>query len=230
MNVKDGRVLGQLRLSQQLNDELTLRLQGGYYEGFQSYRSLWLHEYYKQIGNLPIFAGYPDVDPRGFQWNTQARWEYLPSSGYMEASIGFNRDHIAPSAEFERITVLGRDRIHSIVYRIATENVLTKRLRSMMEVMLTDTTDRQLRWSTQGSLNAALAETWVARLQAGASMENPSFDAWFTGITLEHDLNDAWLVSVFGRFYHDTGEIQNSLPSSNAPPGLTSYHLGVGVR
>ena len=68
------------------------------------------------------------------------------------------------------------------------------------------------------------------RLQAGAATENPSFDSWFTGLTVEHDLNDSWLISVFGRFYHDTGEIQNSLPASNAPPGLNSYQLGMGLR
>jgi len=230
MNVRNERILGQLRASQQINDDLTLRLQGGYYEGFQSYRALWLHEYYKQIGNLPIFAGYPEIDPRGYQLSTQARWEYLPGSGYLETGAGFYRDHIAPSAEFERITILGRDRIDSIIYRVATENVLTKRLRSLLELQLTDTTDRQLRWSLQGSLNAALSETWVMRWQTGAATENPSFNSWFTGLTLEHDLNDSWLLSFFGRFYEDTGEIQNSLPSSNAPPGLKSYHLGLGLR
>lgn len=230
LNARNERVLGQLRVSQQVNDHLTLRLQGGYYEGFQNYRALWLHEYYKQIGNLPIFDGYPEIDPRGYQLSTQSRWEYMPASGYLEAGIGFYRDHIAPSAEFERITVLGRDRIDSIIYRVATENVLTKRLRSLVELQLTDTTDRQPRWSIQGSLNAALSESWVMRFQAGAATENPSFDSWFTGLTMEHDLNDAWLVSFFGRFYHDTGEIQNSLPSSNAPPGLSSYQLGLGLR
>ena len=230
MNVRNERILGQLRASQLINDDLTLRLQGGYYEGFQSYRALWLHEYYKQIGNLPIFAGYPEINPRGYQLSTQARWEYLPASGYLEAGVGFYRDHIAPSAEFERVTILGRDRIDSIIYRVATENVLNKRLRSLLELQLTDTTDRQLRWSLQGSLNAALSESWVMRWQMGAATENPSFNSWFTGLTLEHDLNDSWLLSFFGRFYEDTGEIQNSLPSSNAPPGLKSYHLGLGLR
>ena len=230
MNVRNERILGQLRASRQITDDLTLRLQGGYYEGFQSYRALWLHEYYKQIGNLPIFAGYPEIDPRGYQLSTQARWEYLPASGYLETGLGFYRDHIAPSAEFERTTVLGRDRIGSVIYRVATENVLTKRLRSLVEFQLTDTTDRQLRWSLQGSLNAALSETWVVRWQTGAATENPGFNSWFSGMTLEHDLNDSWLLSLFGRFYEDTGEIQNSLPSSNAPPGLKSYQLGLGLR
>ncbi|MBT5925504.1 MAG: TlpA family protein disulfide reductase [Verrucomicrobia bacterium] len=224
------RVRAQFRISRELNDQLTLRGQMGYYDGFQSHRAFWLHEYYKQIGDLPFFGGYPDVDPRGFQLASQIRWEYLPASGYLEAGYGFFRDHIAPSAEFERVTVLGLDRIDSHMLRLATENVLNSRMRSLFELRLTDTTDRQVRWSAQGSLNTAITDQTVLRTQAGWTKENPTFDAWFAGITLEQDLGPSWMVSLFARYYHDTGEIQNSLTSSNAPPGLDTYHVGLGVR
>ena len=60
--------------------------------------------------------------------------------------------------------------------------------------------------------------------------ENPQFEALFVGMTLEHEFSPSWLGSVFGRYYHDTGEIQNSLPASNAPPGLDSYQVGIGLR
>ena len=224
------RVRTQFRLSRELNDKLTLRGQFGYYDGFQSHRAFWLHEYYKQIGDLPFFEDYPDVDPRGFQSGAQVRWEYLPASGYLEAGYGFFRDHIAPSAEFERVTILGLDRIDSHLFRLASENVLNARMRSLVELNLIDTTDRQLRWSAQGSLNTAITDETVLRMQAGWTKENPSFDAWFVGMTLEQDLGASWMVSLFARYYHDTGEIQNSLTSSNAPPGLDTYHAGLGVR
>ncbi|MDB4665076.1 TlpA family protein disulfide reductase [Verrucomicrobia bacterium] len=224
------RLLGQLRVDQEVREDLKLRLQMGYYRGFQSYRALWLHDYYAEIGRLPFLEAYPDVEPRGGQIGTQARWEYLSSGGFLEGGILLLRDHIAPSAEFERVTVIGRDRIDSVIYRLATENVLNARMRSLLEIQCADTTERQRRWSLQGSLNSALTESLVLRTQVGMATEKPDFDAWFAGLTLEHDLGNSWLLSAFGRLYHDTGELQPSIASSNAPPGLESYQAGIGLR
>ncbi len=226
----DDRVGVQANVTQSLSERLTWQGIGGYYEGFQNFRSLWLHEYYKQIGSVPFFGGYPDISPRGYQLGAQFRWEYLPATGYLEMNFGYYKDWIAPSAEFERITVLGRSVIDSFQYRLASENILGPRVRSLLELNLTHTAARERRYGVQHSLNIALAERWVFRTQAGWVTENPGFEAFFAGGTLEHELTSSWLVSVFGRFYHDTGEIQNSLPASNAPPGLDSYQIGLGVR
>ncbi len=201
-----------------------------YYDGFQSFRALWLHDYYQQIGELPFFGDYPDISPRGFQLGTQFRWEYLPATGFLEANFGFSKDWIAPSAEFEFETLFGLDVIDTFSYRLASENVLSPRLRSLVELQMADTKARERRYGIQGSLNAAVAESWVLRGQAGFVTENPEFEAYFVGVTVEHELSPSWLVSLFGRFYHDTGEIQNSLPASNAPPGLESLQLGLGLR
>ncbi|MCS1412210.1 MAG: hypothetical protein M2R45_05415 [Verrucomicrobia subdivision 3 bacterium] len=224
------RILAQLNATQPLHERVTWQGQAGYYDGFQNFRSLWLHDYYQQIGSLPFFGDYPDVSPRGYRLATQFRWEYLPATGYLEANFGYYEDWIAPSAEFERVTVLGRDVIDSFAYRLASENILSPRLRSLLELQMTDTVVREKRYGIQSSLNAALGDSWVLRTQGGWVTENPDFEAYFVGATLEHDLTESWLVSVFGRFYHDTGEIQNSLPASNAPPGLDSYQIGLGVR
>ncbi len=226
----EDQIRAQFRVSREVSDEITLRGQFGYYDGNQSHRTFWLQEYYKQIGSLPFFGGYPDVDPRGYQLGSQIRWEYLPASGFLEAGYGYFRDHIAPSAEFERVTILGLDRIDTHMLRLASENVLNSRTRSLFEVRLTDTSARQLRWSTQSSLNVAITDQTVLRTQFGWTKENPSFDAGFAGITLEQDLGPSWMLSLFARYYQDTGEIQNSLTSSNAPPGLKTYHVGTGFR
>ena len=226
----DDRVGFQANVTQSLNERLTWQGIGGYYEGFQNFRSLWLHDYYKQIGSLPFFGGYPDVSPRGYQIGTQLRWEYLPATGYLEVNFGYYKDWIAPSAEFERVTILGRSVIDSFQYRVASENVLSSRVRSLLELNLTHTAARERRFGVQHSLNVALAERWVFRTRAGWVTENPGFEAFYAGGTIEHELSPSWLLSLFGRYYHDTGEIQNSLPSSNAPPGLDSYQIGLGLR
>lgn len=50
------------------------------------------------------------------------------------------------------------------------------------------------------------------------------------GGTLECEVAPRWLVSLSGLYYHDTGEIENSLFISTAAPGLETYQGGLGLR
>lgn len=236
VSAKEDRKMAQLNLTHSLSDRVVWQGQTGYYDGFQNFRMLWLRDYYRQVYSID---GYPDVSPRGYQLGTQLRWEYLPASGYLEASFSYYKDWIAPSADRGPDGLeLGRGVIDSFAYRVASENVLSPRLRSLLEIQMTDTMAREKRWGVQGSLNAAISESLVLRAQGGWVTENPAseverskeFKARFVGATLEYNWTDAWLVSVFGRYYRDEGEFQNSLAPSNAPPKLKSYQVGLGTR
>ena len=81
-----------------------------------------------------------------------------------------------------------------------------------------------------GALNIAPAERWVLRLQAGATTEQPQFDAWFASITAEFAVADRVWIYATGRYYRDTGEIENALLFTSAAPGLWSRQAGVGLR
>lgn len=230
------RKMAQLNLTHSLNNRVVWQGQTSYYDGFQNFRMLWLRDYYQEVYSI---AGYPDISPRGYQLGTQLRWEYLPASGYLEANFSYYKDWIAPSAEDGPDGLeLGRGVIDSFAYRLASENVLSPRLRSLLEIQMTDTMAREKRWGVQGSLNAALGESLVLRAQGGWVTENPAseverskkFKAGFAAATLEYNWTDTWLVSVFGRYYCDEGEFQNSLPASNASPKLKSYQVGLGTR
>ncbi len=236
VSAKEDRKMAQLNLTHSLNDRVVWQGQTSYYDGFQNFRMLWLHDYYREVYSID---GYPDISPHGYQLGTQLRWEYLPASGYLEANFSYYKDWIAPSAELGPDGLeLGRKVLDSFAYRLASENVLSPRLRSLLEIQMTDTMAREKRWGVQGSLNAAISESLVLRAQGGWVTENPAseaerskeFEAFFVGATLEHNWTDAWLVSVFGRYYHDEGEFQNSLPASNASPELDSYQVGLGTR
>lgn len=225
-----NRILAQANLTHALSPRVIWQGITGYYDGFQNYRALWIAEYYRQIGALPFFDAYPDVSPRGYQLGTQLRFEYLPATGYLEATFAYYKDWIAPSAEFERETILGLSVIDSFSYRLASENILSPRIRSLLEFQLTDTAAREKRYGIQQSLNIAISERWVLRTLGGWVSENPGFQSYFVGMTAETELSDKWLISTFARYYHDTGEIQNSLPATNAPPGLESLFIGLGLR
>ena len=79
-------------------------------------------------------------------------------------------------------------------------------------------------------MNVALGERWVWRTSGGYTHEDPTLRAWFAGVTLEFEIAPRWLVNISGLYYHDTGEIENSLFISTAAPGVQTYQAGLGLR
>jgi len=236
----EDRFAGQATLQPKLAESFTLILSGGAYEGFQDYRRVWIDNYYRQQYNNPnlppIPPGYTEADPKG--WNVAAgfRWEYLPATGFLEARAGYNMDVVAPGYVVDTIPpipvplVRGEDRLHTPSLKLAFENVLRSRWRVLNEVQLRDTTERELRVSWQGSLNFAPAERWVLRSYAGYTAEDPKFEAWWLGTTLEFELSSRCTLVTDLHYYHDTGEVLDPLVLTSAAPGLESYGASVGAR
>jgi hypothetical protein len=226
--LEEHRVSGQLEGRFRVSERWTLLGSGGAYNGFTDYRSLWLTEYYRQqFSGIP---GYDRADPHGENGSAGLRWEYLPSSGFLQTDVSFLHDAIAPGYEIDFTGLTrGREDLASIVYHLGSENILTRRIRVQNDIRLTDTTDRDLRFAYLGAINVAIGEHWVARANVGFTHEEPSFRAVFTGLTLEVEPAQGWLISVSGRYYSDTGEIENALFSA-AAPGVDSWQVGLGVR
>ncbi len=227
-SVEERRVSGGLGGRAKLLDPLTLLVSGGLYEGFTDYRSAWLNEYYRQqFATLP---GYVPAAPKGENISFGLRWEYLPAAGFVQGDIGYSHDRTAPGYEIDFIG-LSRSRpdLYTASYHLAFENVLTRRIRVLNEFRLSDTTNREQRLGYQGSLNIAVDERWVVRAFGGYTQERPTFEAHYFGGTVAYEPADGWQVEVSGRYYHDSGEIENSLFSS-AAPGLDSWQVGLGVR
>lgn len=201
----------------------------GFYEGFTDYRSAWLAEYYRQqFATLP---GYEGADPNGWNLSTGVRWEYMPSTGFLQLDLAYLRDNIAPGYEIDFTGLFrGRETLHTYAIGLSTENVLTPRIRALNEVHLLDTTERGLRMTYQSSINLALGERWVWRSYGGLTLEEPEYEAYFVGTTLEFELTPSLLVAVNGRFYKDSGEIENSLLFSAAAPDIHSYQAGLSLR
>jgi hypothetical protein len=212
---------------------------GGIYDGYPDYRRVWIANRYRQKYANPAFPtiqGYKKPDPKGWNVSTGARGEYLPASGFAELKLGYAYERTAPgyadgSDALGNYRLLrGREQLDTESLGFSSENVLTTRLRALNEFTFIHTTARQLRFTYQGSLNLALGERWVVRGYGGVSTEAPRFDAYFFGATVEYELTSSLLLSVTGRYYKDTGEIENSLLTSSAGPPLESWEAGVGLR
>jgi thiol-disulfide isomerase/thioredoxin len=222
---------GTVSVRQAVTDKLTVLAGGGAYYGFTDFRSLWLANYYQQ--QFDFVPGYQTPYPKGFNFSSGLRWEYQPTTGFVEAGFLYAYDQIAPGYEFDpelNRAVHNDDVLRTYSPSLNFENVLTPWLRTLNEFRITFTTGRESRFAYRGSVNTALGENLVGRVSGGYTTENPTLRAWFAGGTLEYALTKNWLVNVSGLFYHDTGEIENSLFISTAAPGLTTWQGGPGLR
>ena len=222
---------GSVALRQTLGERLTLSAGGGYYSGFTDYRSLWLANYYRQ--QFFFLPGYARPDPHGFNASTGLRWEYQPTTGFIEAGFFYANDEIAPGYDFDPLlgqAEHGRDRLQTYSPSLKFENILTPRLRTLNEFQLTLTSGRETRFAYRGAANIALGERWTWRITGGYTREDPTLRAWNVGMTLEYEVAPRWLVSLSGLYYHDTGEVENSLFISTAAPGLAAWRGGLGLR
>ncbi|MBN1905239.1 MAG: TlpA family protein disulfide reductase [Deltaproteobacteria bacterium] len=225
----------QFNTSYSLDKNLAITAGAGFYDGYQTFRALWLNEYYRHIFDvleefIGELNGYENASPKGYNVSSGLRWEYIPDIGYVDAGISFQHDAVSPGYELGVTVTRLRDSYNTKSGHLAFENVITRRLRTLAEFRIDDTTNRELRYSLQGGLNYAMAENWVMRLNAGWSKESPGFRSKSISAVMERDWHGIWFASIFGRYYEDTSEIENAVISVAASPPLESYQAGIGLR
>ena len=238
-HLHENRFGGQANLRYSPLDRLTFLGTAGAYDGYPDYRRVWIANRFRQKYDNPNFTripGYEDPDPWG--WNTAAglRWEYLPLTAFAEVKLGYAFDQTAPGYEDstnsvgDYLLLRGPEDLDTKTLSFSSENVLTSWLRVLNEFAFIDTSNRELRFTYQGSLNAALTRRWVVRSYGGVSKEDPQFNSFFFGSTVEWQALQSLFLNLTGRYYKDTGEIENSLLTSSAAPPLESWEIGIGLR
>ncbi len=226
------RYFADVEARPRISERIVLIASGSYYDGFRDYRAAWLDEFYRQ--SYSEVPGYKEAHPSGYSAGAGARWEYLPERGFLETSVSYAEFDVAP--DYEAVpdpdfhVVRSPGSINRIGFSISSENVIAPFVRLLNEVTAFDTSGREPRLSYQISANIAAANRWVIRPHAGYAHEDPQFNAWYGGVTLEYDVTAALQVFVRGAYYHDTGEILDSLTVSGAPPPIETYQFGVGLR
>jgi len=222
----------------------------GGYSGFTGYRSAWIAEYYRQqTAGVP---GHVRPDPSGANGSAGVRWEYLPTAGILETTVGYSRDKIAPSYDDvidPEEGLIGyrpfRSDLNTINWRVRAENVLSKRVRTAVEFRFTSQSLRGPRLAVLGWLNFAATAHLTLRAEGGYATErfelaepqpgdppptSTRFQGWWLGGTADYQLGRGWSVFATGRHYRDNGEIETSLSFSSASPGIRTWQGEAGFR
>lgn len=234
--VHKQRRAAQATLRRQVAERLILIASGGIYDGFQDYRRAWLDNYYRQQYHHPRFPtrpGYQEADPKGWNASGGLRWEYLPDLGFAELRAAYGVDEVAPGYVDDPATgraLRGRSRLNTTSGTAAFENVLSSRIRSLLEVRVSDTSEREVRWSAQGAVNCAMGERWVFRPLGGYTIEAPEFEAFWYGAALEFQVTDWCALIAAAHCYEDTGEVLDPLAFSTAAPALRTRQFSLGLR
>jgi hypothetical protein len=153
--------------------------------------------------------------------------------GFLEARAGYGVDDVAPGFQEDPATgrvIPGPSTLYTTSATLAFEDVITSRLRALNELRVSDTTEREVRWSWQSSLNCALGERWVFRPLGGYTAEEPEFEAFWFGGALEFQATDWCALIASAQYYEDTGEVLEPFVLSSAAPALKSYQVSFGVR
>lgn len=221
--------------SRDIRENLSLDLGAGYRDGFPSYRAVWLDTYFDQhfspLEGVPGHELYEDFQPSAASFNAGLTWEYIPANAVASVTISRIQDNVSPGYEIDFDGITRSETVLATTsLSLVTENVLTQRLRSRFAVSASETSAREIRYSAELALNAALGERFVWKNRVGAATENPRFDAYFFETTLDYQFNEKTAVYVQGRRYNDTGEIENAFLFTSAAPELDNDSVGLGFR
>lgn len=226
----ENRTAGELTARFRTDKDFSTFAGAGAYRGYTDFRSVWLHEYYRQLfEGLP---GYAPASPRGWHALLGGRWSYVPGSANLQGTVVRQGDVVSPGYEPEIGHPLrrGRERLTTTAARLSTENVLTPTVRTLLEIGAANTTGRATRYTAQGSVNWSVSDAFTLRAVVAGVRERPQFQASSAALTLEHDWNLRWFLGLAVRGYRDSGEIVDPLLVSTAAPALRSRHIALSLR
>lgn len=241
VRIEELRIGAGIRLAHNVGERWTLLADLAGYDGFQSYRSAWVSQWYAQF-----FQGLPGLqepDPAGLSGSVGIRHELVATRLWIQAEAGLALDRIAPGYE-EVLDENGslvdvsplRSELTTQSYRLSVEAAVTPWLKTRAAIRVADQVERDPRWAGVAEANFALGPDWVLRLDGGYTQEQfrgdeeRRFEGWWTGAGLEWEFHEGWHWIARARVYRDNGEIENSISFSTAAPPLDSAELSMGFR
>ena len=218
----------EAKLGFNVSKKWSIELTAREYDGHQSYRSIWIAEYYRQLFGL--VPAYEEPDPRGYSSSVAVNYDYAPGHT-VRLSAGYGRDYVAPGWFFGPggLTSSNESRFRRSG-TLRFEDIWTFWLKSEHIISVSNVSDRSDRWSIKSSWHVALGDDWTLRASVGFTKEEPQFDADYYGLAVEWNITGRWYLSANMEVYSDTGEIPNAGFSSTSAPGLDTMQYGAGLR
>ncbi len=212
-----------------LRSNLRLTASGRHSDGFSDHRSLWISEFYRQ--SFQFFPSYEEADPRSYSASIGLEWDYQANST-LAITAGVSRSNIVAGISIDPLNfddvVIGEDELDTLSGSLRWETVINSRLKTQQTLRFSKTDGRDLRSQLQSDWAFAITDQWTIRAQFGAAHEDPSFEAFYGGLTLVYELNRNWQFDFGFRKYDDTGEVNSSNFNTSAP-GFSSSELSFGV-
>jgi hypothetical protein len=202
----------------------------GGYRGYTDYRSVWLDEFYRQLfSGVP---GYVPVTPHGWDVLAGARWAYVPGAAFLQSTLILQDDTVSPGYEPQigQPLLRGLEHLRTFTVRVSTENVLTPTVRTLIEASATGTTDRERRYTVQGSVNWAVGERLTLRSVLAEVSEGDEFHSVSGSVDLERNWSERWFAGIAMRGYRDGGEVVDPLIPSSAATALRTVDLTASLR
>lgn len=150
VRIEEPRIGAGIRSSHAVGDRWTLLTDASAYDGFQSYRSAWVSQWYSQFFNgLP---GLKEADPAGMAGGIGIRHELIRTRLWVQLEAGLALDRIAPGYteildENESLVDVRPLRSHLATqsYRLSLENAVTPWLKTRVAVRVADQVERRRR-------------------------------------------------------------------------------------
>lgn len=208
-----------------LSDSVELGVNVSAYDGHPDYRSIWINEYYKQFfGFLPE---YRNSDPHGAALSVSGVWSY--QSGLVEGGGGYGWDQVVPGWEFDGGGLSSSsDEVETGWGYVRWEQVINPWLKTELNGRASFISRRDPRYQISNRWAVAFGPKLSAKATVGAAKEDPQFEAVYGGVNLDYEFQPNWTVTLSGRLYHDTGEIE-SAAFNTAAPGVDTSEVGVGL-
>ena len=228
-NIRDFRAAEQLTWREGLDQPLRWNFSAGGYVGFTDFRSLWLDEYYRQL--FGTLSSYQNAKPSGRNVSLGGTWEYLPQSGLLSWSIGYQGDEVSPPYDKIIGGPLLRGISHFDTWRfgLGSEHVLTPRVRFKQDLTALATTARAWRFAYKAETLWAITDNWAARMGVEGSHE-ARFHSVGLSLSLERDWASQWFAGFQLRAYRDNGQIISPTLISGAAPALDSLQAQLTLR
>jgi len=232
-NRSESNRVGQLDLGWKANPNLEITALGRAYDGYPDYRAIWIAEFFRQTS--PSQLGYQPPNPWGWAVGAAVAWDMVPGATRVTVDVGYGEGHIVESWGFPAVFPPGPPILERGIARLDTvsggvvwEQAVNGWLKTENSFRISKITDREPRIQVQTSWAAALGQKVTVRVNAGATRERPDFEAYYAGGLVDVELLPAWHVSLHGRYYSDTGEIETS-GRTTAAPDLQSYEIGASL-